>query len=47
MTFTRRVADRVIFTSSGLIVEEGQPEEFFDKPKHDRTKKYLGEILAV
>ena len=46
MGFARRVADRVIFMSSGMIVEEGPPEEFFNSPKHERTKKFLGEILA-
>ena len=46
MGFARRVADRVIFMSSGMIVEEGPPEEFFHNPKHKRTKKFLGQILA-
>jgi polar amino acid transport system ATP-binding protein len=46
MAFARKVADRVIFMSSGMIVEEGSPEEFFNNPKHERTKKFLGEILA-
>ena len=46
MGFARRVADRVIFMSSGMIVEEGPPEGFFNNPKHERTKKFLGEILA-
>jgi polar amino acid transport system ATP-binding protein len=46
MGFARRVADRVIFMSSGTIVEEGPPEEFFKNPRHERTKRFLGEILA-
>jgi len=46
MGFARRVADRVIFMASGSIVEEGPPSEFFSNPKHERTKKFLGEILA-
>jgi polar amino acid transport system ATP-binding protein len=45
MGFARRVADRVIFMASGSIVEEGPPSVFFSNPKHDRTKKFLGEIL--
>jgi polar amino acid transport system ATP-binding protein len=45
MGFARQVADRVIFMSEGSIVEEGPPEEFFKSPKHQRTKKFLGEIL--
>jgi polar amino acid transport system ATP-binding protein len=46
MGFARRVADRVVFMSSGAIVEEAPPEEFFKNPQHERTRKFLGEILA-
>ena len=45
MGFARQVADRVIFMSDGAIVEEAVPETFFRSPQHDRTKKFLGEIL--
>ncbi|AZO28469.1 MULTISPECIES: amino acid ABC transporter ATP-binding protein [unclassified Mesorhizobium] len=46
MGFARQVADRVIFMANGQIVEEAQPEVFFTSPKHERTKAFLGEILA-
>lgn len=46
MGFARQVADRVIFMASGEIVEEAEPETFFKNPKHDRTKAFLGDILA-
>lgn len=46
MGFARQVADRVIFMASGEIVEEAEPEIFFKSPKHERTKTFLGEILA-
>jgi polar amino acid transport system ATP-binding protein len=46
MGFARRVADRVVFMSNGGIVEEAAPEEFFKNPQHQRTRKFLGEILA-
>jgi polar amino acid transport system ATP-binding protein len=45
MGFARQVADRVIFMSEGQIVEEGPPDEFFRNPRHQRTRKFLGEIL--
>jgi len=45
MGFARQVADRVVFMAGGSIVEEGPPAEFFKNPKHERTKKFLGEIL--
>ncbi len=46
MGFARQVADRVIFMSDGEIVEENDPESFFNKPTHERTRAFLGEILA-
>ncbi len=41
MNFAREVADRVIFMDDGFIVEQGTPEEVFDYPANDRTKKIL------
>jgi ABC-type polar amino acid transport system ATPase subunit len=39
--FARRVADRVIMMDGGLIIEDAPPTEFFDSPKHERTRKFL------
>src|SRR5947199_6352509 len=38
MQFARDVSDRVVFISDGVIVEQGDPEEIFKQPKHERTK---------
>uniref|UniRef100_A0A9E8CTZ1 Amino acid ABC transporter ATP-binding protein n=1 Tax=Bosea sp. NBC_00436 TaxID=2969620 RepID=A0A9E8CTZ1_9HYPH len=46
MGFARQVANRVIFMASGAIVEEAPPGEFFHNPRHERTRKFLGEILS-
>ena len=46
MGFARQVADRVVFMANGSIVEEAAPDEFFRSPKNERTRKFLGEILA-
>ena len=46
MGFARQVADRVIFMADGQIIEENEPEAFFRAPKHERTRAFLGEILA-
>ncbi|WP_293810031.1 amino acid ABC transporter ATP-binding protein [uncultured Bosea sp.] len=46
MGFARQVANRVIFMASGAIVEEAPPEAFFHNPRHERTRKFLGEILS-
>ncbi|HAM14469.1 MAG TPA: glutamine ABC transporter ATP-binding protein [Eggerthellaceae bacterium] len=41
MSFARAVADRVIFLEGGHIVEEGIPEQFFDRPKTERARAFL------
>ncbi|WP_306412217.1 amino acid ABC transporter ATP-binding protein [Ectorhizobium quercum] len=46
MGFARQVADRVIFMADGMIIEENDPETFFRHPAHERTRAFLGEILA-
>ncbi|WP_347269034.1 amino acid ABC transporter ATP-binding protein [Paracoccus sp. (in: a-proteobacteria)] len=46
MGFARQVADRVIFMAEGEIIEEGEPEAFFRNPAQERTRAFLGEILA-
>ena len=46
MGFARTVADRVIFMDEGEIVEQNEPEEFFNNPKSDRTKLFLSQILS-
>jgi general L-amino acid transport system ATP-binding protein len=46
MGFARQVADRVIFMDDGQIVEQNEPEEFFNNPQSDRTKLFLSQILS-
>ena len=45
MGFAREVADRMVLMDEGVIVEEGPPAQFFDNPRHERTKLFLGKIL--
>ena len=45
MGFAKRVADRVIFMDAGQIIEENEPEEFFNNPKSERTKLFLSQII--
>lgn len=45
MGFAKSVAHRVLFMDYGQIVEGDTPEEFFNNPKHDRTKIFLSQIL--
>ncbi len=46
MGFARKVADRVIFMDEGVIVEENDPETFFNNPQHERSKMFLSQILG-
>ena len=43
--FARQVADRIIFMDEGQIIEANRPEEFFSNPRHERTKRFLSQIL--
>ena len=45
MGFAKTVANRVIFMDEGQIVEQNEPEEFFNNPQSDRTKLFLSQIL--
>lgn len=45
MGFARAAADEVIFLDEGLIVERGKPDIIFKKPKEDRTKLFISQIL--
>ena len=45
MGFARRAANRVVFMADGAIVEDTTPADFFENPKSDRAKDFLGKIL--
>jgi L-cystine transport system ATP-binding protein len=44
MTFAQDVASHVVFMDEGIIVEEGNPSELFNRPKEERTKQFLRRI---
>jgi len=45
MGFAREMGDRVMFMDQGIIVEEGIPDQVFNKPKNERTKAFLSKVL--
>ena len=45
MGFARAVANRMVFFDEGQIVEQGPPEQIFNAPEHQRTKRFLSQIL--
>ena len=46
MDFAKNVSSRVVFMDKGYVVEDAPPEEFFTKPKNDRTKEFLSRFIA-
>jgi ABC-type polar amino acid transport system ATPase subunit len=44
MGFARNAADRVVFMDAGAIVEEGPPVAIFERPAHERTRAFIGQI---
>src|SRR6266498_2166610 len=47
MQFARDVGDRLIFMDEGKIVEQGQPNDVLDRPKAERTRRFLRRTLQL
>ena len=45
MGFAREAADAIIFMDEGQIVERGKPKDVLDRPKEERTRRFLGLVL--
>jgi len=45
MAFARQIADRVVFVDRGQIVEQGTPEDMFERPHTERLKAFLSQVL--
>jgi general L-amino acid transport system ATP-binding protein len=43
--FARQVAHRVVLMDGGEVVEQAEPETFFTAPNHERTRRFLEQIL--
>jgi glutamate transport system ATP-binding protein len=46
MGFARRASDRVVFMADGRIIEEGPADAVFTRPTHERTSRFLEQILS-
>ncbi|MCQ3935572.1 MAG: glutamine ABC transporter ATP-binding protein [Chloroflexi bacterium] len=47
MGFAREVADRIVFMEKGSIVEQGTPDDLFERPQHARTREFLWKITEL
>ncbi len=45
MGFARKVSNRIMFMDGGSVIEESEPQDFFENPRSERTKMFLGRIL--
>jgi ABC-type polar amino acid transport system ATPase subunit len=45
MGFARNAADEIVLLDHGQIVEQNAPAAFFDHPQHERTRRFLSQIL--
>lgn len=45
MGFAKEVGTKVLFMDEGMILEEGTPDEIFNRPRQDRTKEFLSKVL--
>jgi polar amino acid transport system ATP-binding protein len=43
--FAREAADRIVMVDHGRVVEVAPPEEFFESPRSQRTRRFLSKIL--
>lgn len=44
LSVVKHMADRIVVMNAGRIVEEGSPDEIFNNPKSDYTKKFIESI---
>jgi polar amino acid transport system ATP-binding protein len=47
MGFAREVANRVVFMSDGVVVEQGDPRAVLSHPQHERTRAFLKRVHAA
>ena len=44
MGFARDVSDRVAYFHEGIVEEIGSPEQIFNEPQSEQTKKFLAKV---
>ena len=47
MSFARDVSNRIFYMDEGVIYEEGTPEQIFDHPRKERTKRFMQRLKTL
>ena len=47
MRFARNVSNRVLYLDQGVIYEEGTPEEIFEHPRRDLTRRFINQLDGI
>jgi ABC-type glutathione transport system ATPase component len=47
MHYARDVGDRVVFMDQGRVVEQGKPDDVLDRPRQERTRRFLRRTLQL
>jgi ABC-type histidine transport system ATPase subunit len=45
MGFARQATTRIMMLDSGIILEQGPPDQIFENPTHSRTREFLSKIF--
>ena len=46
LSVVRGIADRVLVMTEGVVVEEGTPDEVFERPRHEYTRRLVAAVPA-
>lgn len=47
MDFARKISNRIFYMDQGGVYEEGTPEEIFDRPKRELTKRFVKRLSSL
>lgn len=45
INFAKEVSDQILFMDSGKVIEESTPDIFFSNAKHERSRKFLNQLI--
>ena len=47
MNFARSISNRVLFMDEGIICEDGPPEQIFDNPQNEKTRRFVRKLKVL